>query len=224
MDLQTQLLSNGDSDRFQSAHVAFSTYIAYGPIQLILNLLGGGGVVDPLRGCGAWVLIGETVPSDTHMARHHTRQKVHYLIAKENKVLWSMEGKFPLGNDTLEYLEVTWMWRLGTLLLAGGDFLGVFEKPGRYCWIGGGLKVRSTYSLRDYGWKLQRTLRPGGACVQDHPNPRLMPPSSHSRSPPVTRAPPRINLHETGGLSSAPTQGKDHTGPIFWILDKIYKK
>ena len=71
----------------------------------------------PLGGEGGVgvVLIRETLPSDPLMARHHRRQKVHYLILRENKVLRSREG-----NGTLEYLEVTQKWGLGSFVLCGG--------------------------------------------------------------------------------------------------------
>ena len=69
--------------------------------------------MDPLRGQGAEFL-SERRCHLILMARHHTRQKVHYLILRENKVFRSLEG-----NGTLEYLEVTQMWGVGTFVLGG---------------------------------------------------------------------------------------------------------
>ena len=119
--LQTQLLANGDSDRFQSAHVVYSTCLAYCPKQLIFNLLGGGGVVSggvaPLR---SGVLIGETVPSETS----HTSESPLFDPSEKTKCYGPWKG-MALWN----------IWRSHEC----GDFcawrggLGVFEKPGRYC-------------------------------------------------------------------------------------------
>ena len=183
--LEIQQMSNCDSDLFQSAHLVYSTCMA----------MATKGVGRPRTPSGAmsWGSY-QTDAAIWHSRRHQTCQKVHYLILKVNKVLWSIEGKFHGGTALWN------IWRShkrGTFMTFGGHWWTFFVClwKSRQILLNRRVGWRSGQAglIRDYGWKLQRTLRPG--CLPFHtipylvcahrPSSRLMPPSSHRRPPPV---------------------------------------
>ena len=109
-----------------------------------------------------------------HSRRHQTCQKVHYLILKVNKVLWSIEGKFHGGTALWN------IWRShkrGTFMTFGGHWWTFFVClwKSRQILLNGRVGWRSGQAglIRDYGWELQRTLRPG--CLPLHTMPYPLP-------------------------------------------------
>ena len=209
--LEIQQMSNCDSDLFQSAHLVYST--------CMVAAMATKGVGRPRTPSGAmsWGSY-QTDAAIWHSRRHQTCQKVHYLILKVNKVLWSIEGKFHGGTALWN------IWRshkCGTFMTFGGHWWTFFVClwKSRQILLNGRVGWRSGQAglIRDYEWKLQRTLRPG--CLPLHtmpyplptlvcahhtmPYPGVCPPSKLKTdasiiSPsPATCCPPGISPHET---------------------------
>ena len=129
-------MSNCDSDLFQSAHLVYSTCMA----------MATKGVGRPRTPSGAmsWGSY-QTDAAIWHSRRHQTCQKVHYLILKVNKVLWSIEGKFHGGTALWN------IWRshkCGDFYDFWGALMDLFcvslKIPADTVEWKGGLKVRSS--------------------------------------------------------------------------------